>query len=99
MTMWKVSIHRLVIDEDFKKINAHDQSIILKTIRKKLSTAPEKYGSPLRHDLKGFRKLKISDFRVVYTMKKNEIKVYVVKVGLRKDEKVYKEMMQRMKKI
>ncbi len=97
--MWKVSIHRLVIDEDFKKINAHDQSIILKTIRKKLSTDPEKYGSPLRHDLKGFRKLKISDFRVVYTMKKNEIIVYVVKVGLRKDEKVYKEMMQRMKKI
>ncbi len=97
--MWNVTIHRLVIDEDFKRINEHDQSIILKTIRKKLSTAPEKYGSPLRHDLKGFRKLKISDYRVVYKIETAHIKVYVVKVGLRKDEKVYKEMMQRIKKI
>ncbi|MBT3257912.1 MAG: type II toxin-antitoxin system RelE/ParE family toxin [Deltaproteobacteria bacterium] len=97
--MWNVTIHRLVIDEDFKSINEHDQSIILKTIRKKLGTAPEKYGSPLRHDLKGFRKLKISDYRVIYRIEKADIKVYVVKVGLRKDEKVYKEMMQRLKKI
>ena len=97
--MWKVSIHRLVIDEDFKHISRHDQSIILRTIRKKLSTAPDRYGSPLRHDLKGFRKLKISDYRVVYKIEQKEIKVYVVKVGLRKDEKVYKEMMQSLKKI
>ena len=97
--MWNVTIHRLVIEEDFKKINQHDQSIILKTIRKKLGTAPEKYGSPLRHDLKGFRKLKISDYRVVYKIEKAEIKVYVVKIGLRKDEQVYKEMMQRLEKI
>ncbi len=97
--MWNVALHRLVIEEDFKRINQHDQSIILKTIRKKLGTAPEKYGSPLRHDLKGFRKLKISDYRVVYKIEKAEVKVYVVKVGLRKDEKVYREMMQRLKKI
>ena len=97
--MWKIKIHRLVIDEDFKKINAHDQSIILKTLRKKLSLSPEKYDAPLRHNLKGFRKLKISDYRVIYKIEKEAIKVLVVKVGLRKDEKVYKEMMQRIKKL
>jgi mRNA interferase RelE/StbE len=97
--MWKINIHRLVVDEDFKYISKHDQSVILKTIRKKLSTAPEQYGSPLRHNLKRFRKLKISDYRVIYKIGKKEIKVFVVKVGLRKDEKVYKEMMQRMKNL
>lgn len=97
--MWNVNIHRLVIDEDFKNINTHDQSVILKTIRKKLCTAPEQYGAPLRHNLKGFRKLKISDYRVIYKIEKKEIKVFVVKVGLRKDEKVYKEMMQRMERL
>ncbi len=97
--MWDIDIHRLVIEEDFKQINSHDQSFILKTIRKKLSTSPEKYGAPLRHNLKGFRKLKISDYRVIYKIEHKKIKVYVVKIGLRKDEKVYKEMMQRIKKL
>jgi mRNA interferase RelE/StbE len=97
--MWKINIHRLVVDEDFKYISKHDQSVILKTIRKKLSNAPEQYGALLRHDLKGFRKLKISDYRVIYKIEKMEIKVFVVKVGLRKDEKVNKEMMQRMKNL
>ena len=97
--MWTVKIHRLVIDEDFKKIIFHDQSIILRTIRKKLGTAPEKYGAPLRHDLKGFRKLKISDYRIIYKVEKDKVKVYVVKIGLRKEEKGYKEMMQRMEKL
>jgi mRNA interferase RelE/StbE len=97
--MWKINIHRLVVDEDFKYISKHDQSVILKTIRKKLSNATEQYGARLRHDLKGFRKLKISDYRVIYKIEKMEIKVFVVKVGLRKDEKVYKEIMQRMKNL
>jgi len=97
--MWKIKIHRLVIDKDFKKISKDNQSVILKTIRKKLGTAPEKYGAPLRHHLKGFRKLKISDFRVIYKIENKEIRVYVIKIGLRKDEKVYKEMMRRIKKL
>jgi mRNA interferase RelE/StbE len=97
--MWKISLHRLVVEEDFRDISIHDQSVILKTIQKKLGNEPEKYGVPLRHDLKGFWKLKISDYRVIYRIEKREIKVYVVKVGLRRDEKVYREMPARLKKL
>ena len=96
--MWQIKIHHLVIDEDFKKINKHDQSIILKTIYKKLSISPEKYGFPLRNALKGYWKLKISDYRVVYRIEKNTIKVLVLKVGMRRDEQVYKGMLSRIQK-
>jgi len=96
--MWKIKFHRLVIDEDFRKISRHDQTLIIKTIYKKLGISPEKYGSPLRSGLKGYRKLKISHFRVIYRMEKKEIKVLVLKVGMRRDEEVYKEMLQRLKK-
>ncbi len=97
--MWKIKVHHLVVHEDFKKINKKDQSIILKTIYKKLSTSPQEYGSPLRHALKGYWKLKISDYRVVYKIEKEEIKVLVLNIGMRRDEEVYKDMLKRLKKI
>ena len=97
--MWKVRIHRLVVEKDFKKINKKDRILILKTIYKKLSVAPEKYGSLLRNPLKGYWKLKISHYRVVYRIEKNTVKVLVLKVGIRRDDEVYKEVLQRIKKI
>jgi addiction module RelE/StbE family toxin len=97
--MWKIKIHPLVTKEDFKKINKHDQSIILKTIYKQLSVAPEEYGSPLRCQLKGYWKLKISHYRIVYRIDKNTIKVFVLKVGIRRDETAYEEMLLRMKRL
>ncbi|MBU4446172.1 type II toxin-antitoxin system RelE/ParE family toxin [bacterium] len=97
--MWQIKIHRLVVEEDFNKINKHDRHIILKTIYKKLSIAPEKYGSPLRSELKGYWKLKISHHRIIYRIEKNTIKVLVLKVGMRRDKEVYREMILRMKKL
>ena len=96
--MWKIKIHHLVLKEDFKKIDRRDHSIILKTIYKKLSIEPEKYGDPLRNNLKGYWKLKISHYRVVYRIEKKLIQVLVLKVGMRRDEEVYKEMFRRIKK-
>lgn len=97
--MWKIKIHPLVTKEDFKKINKHDQSIILRTIYKKLSIVPEEYGSPLRGSLKDYWKLKISHYRIIYRIDKNTIKIFVLKVGIRRDETVYEEMLLRMKKL
>lgn len=97
--MRQIKIHHLVINEDFKKISKHDRSIILKTIYKKLSISPEKYGDPLRSELKGYWKLKISHYRVIYRIEKNTIKVLVLKVGMRRDKEVYKEMLLRIQKL
>ncbi|GBE06332.1 toxin RelG [bacterium BMS3Abin10] len=97
--MWQIKIHRRVIDEDFKKISKNDRSTILKTLYKKLSVDPEKYGSPLRSELKGFWKLKISHYRIIYKIEKSTVKVLALKVGMRRDEKVYREMLQHINKI
>lgn len=97
--MWKIKIHHLVIKENLEKINKKNRTIILKTIYKKLTIVPEKYGSPLRNPLKGYWKLKISHYRVIYRIEKSTIKVLMLKVGIRRDAEVYKEMLQRIKKI
>ena len=97
--MWKIKIHRLVVEEDFRKISKRDRSTILKTIHKKLSIAPEKYGTQLRKELKGYWKIRISHYRVIYRIEKDIISVLVLKVGMRRDEEVYKEMLSRIEKL
>lgn len=97
--MWRVRVHRLVIEEDFKKIPEKKCSEIVKTVFKKLGTNPEQFGAPLRHELKGLRKLRVGDYRVIYRIEKQEVHVLVLKVGIRRDSEVYREMQQRLQKL
>jgi addiction module RelE/StbE family toxin len=97
--MWQVKIHQAVVLEDFKKISHPDRTLILKTIYKKLSVAPEEYGKLLRGDLYGYWKLKISQYRVIYKIEKQSVHVLVFKVGMRRDEEVYRQAAVRLQKI
>jgi len=93
--MHTVLIDELVFKEDFRKIDKPDQKKIIKAIRNKLTKDPEGFGAPLRGDLKGLWKLRVGQYRVVYQIKAREIMVYVVKVGFRRDEEVYREVLKR----
>lgn len=97
--MWKIRIHKLVIEEDFKKIDEYNKKVILKTIEKKLKVDPKGYGSKLRYELNGFLKLKISKYRVIYKIEEDRVLVLVLKIGIRRDEEVYREMMKRIEKV
>lgn len=79
--MYNVLIDELVFEEDFKKISRSDQQKIIRSIRKKLTIEPERYGKPLRGDLRGLWKLRFGQYRVVYDIKKDKVLVYVIKVG------------------
>ena len=97
--MWNVVLHRLVLEEDFKKIEKPARKLILKAIYKKLSRDPENYGSPLLGNYKGYWKLRVADYRVVYKIVKGEVLVVVIKVGIRKDDKIYRELAHRLNKL
>jgi mRNA-degrading endonuclease RelE of RelBE toxin-antitoxin system len=60
---------------------------------------PEGYGEGLKHGLKGFWKLKISHYRVIYRIDKGTVQVLVLKAGLRRDKEVYQEMLFRLNKL
>lgn len=98
-TFWKIKIHKLVLSEDFKSIGYPDQKIILRDIRKKLSFDPKNYGKPLSGELKGYWRLRVKDYRVIYKIKEDVIEVLVIKVGIRRDEEVYKKLFSRLKKL
>lgn len=97
--MWNIVIHRLVLSEDFKKIDPPSRRLILKSIYKKLRKDPESYGSPLLGEYKGYWKLKVAHYRVVYRIIKDQIMVIVIKVGIRRDDEIYNELIYRLKKL
>lgn len=96
---WRITIHRLVIEEDLKNLAGADQSIILKAIRKKLSVDPQAYGKPLTGAYKGYWRLRVQDYRVIYRIKAAAIEVVVVKVGIRRDDEVYRRFAARLEKL
>ncbi len=97
--MWAIKFHPLVWSEDFRKIDPENQRQILKQIVKKLTIDPEAYGKALSGELHGYWRLRAGDFRVIYRILKDKIEVLVVKVGIRRDFKVYEKFLLRIKKL
>lgn len=97
--MWNVVIHKLVLTGDFKKIDLSSRRLILKSIYKKLTRDPESYGSPLSDGYKGYWKLRVAHYRVIYRIVKDKVMVVVIKVGIRRDDKIYNELIHRLKKM
>jgi mRNA interferase RelE/StbE len=97
--IWKIKIHKLVLNQDFKSISRPQQGIILKGVHKKLSLDPKGYGKPLSGNLKGYWRLKVGDYRVIYRVIEDIVTVFVIKVGVRRDEEVYIKMLNRLKRL
>jgi mRNA interferase RelE/StbE len=99
MLVWKVKIHKLVLSKDFKSVSHSDKRTILKNIHKKLTISPFEYGKPLLGELKGYWRLRVGDYRVIYKIKEDIVEVLVIKVGIRRDDEVYKKLIPRLKKL
>ena len=94
--MYELSYHPLAYKADLKTINPADQKRIIRTIEKRLSTHPEEFGKPLKGTLRGYWKLRIGEYRVVYRIEKGEVKVYVILIGYRRNKEVYEEAIKRL---
>lgn len=75
---FEIRYHEDVLREDIPKLSKEWQTIIERTIEEKLVTQPEVFGKPLRHSLKGYRKLRVGDYRVIFRIEGNVVKVFVI---------------------
>lgn len=48
---------------------------IKKAIEERLVVSPQDYGQPLRKTLKGYWKLRVGDFRIVFKVVESEIRI------------------------
>lgn len=84
--------HRDVKPHDVPAISRDLQARIARAIRQRLTTAPEQYGHPLRGTLKGYWKLRVGDYRIVFKVSGNE--VWLLGIGHRKE--VYTRLLSRL---
>ncbi len=52
-------------------------------IEERLLKEPLKYGQPLKRSLRGYRKLRVGDYRIIFRVDKNA--VVALKIGHRKE--------------
>jgi mRNA interferase RelE/StbE len=87
---YTIRYHHLVKSEDLQKLDNRTKARIRKAIETRLIIAPEEYGEPLRRTLKGYWKLRVGDYRVVFRVKGEEITIF----GIRHRRDVYEVMVQ-----
>jgi mRNA interferase RelE/StbE len=75
-----------VKSQDIPKLDNTVRTRIRKAIETRLMIAPEEYGEPLRRTLKGYWKLRVGDYRVVFRVEGDEIAI----LGIRHRSDVYK---------
>ena len=75
---YEVFYHELVKKEDLPKLGAKIKDRIRKAIETRLMTSPDVYGKPLRRSLRGYRKLRVGDYRIIFKISGQKIKVLII---------------------
>lgn len=70
---FKLQYHADVKNSDLPKIDQKTKKIIKKAIEQRLATHPEIYGKPLQRTLKGYWKLRVGDYRIVFKVKSDTV--------------------------
>jgi mRNA interferase RelE/StbE len=68
--------HSEVKTKDVPPLNRDVRKRIQRAIESRLTAEPQRYGEPLRRTLKGYWKLRVGDYRVVFRIVKNEIWIF-----------------------
>ena len=89
---YRIIYHPDVAAADLRVIPANIKSRIRKAIETRILIDPILVGTPLRYSLKGHRKVRVGDWRIIYRLEGKTI--IVLKIGNRKD--VYYTVLKRI---
>ena len=89
---FEIVYHEAVVAEDIPKLSTTNKKRIKSVIKEKITTEPEIFGKPLRRSLKGYRKLRVGDYRVIFRVEKKMVKIFCI--GHRST--MYREIIKRL---
>lgn len=75
---FEIIYEKKVADEDIPRLSATWKTKIRTAIEEKLVTHPETYGKPLRRSVKGYRKLRVGDYRVVFRIAGSKVMIFAI---------------------
>lgn len=76
--MFTVVYHHLVIRDDIPNLSHKWREKVRRAIEKRLMTHPDLYGKPLRRSLKGYRKLRVGDYRIIFRIEESTVKILII---------------------
>ncbi len=91
---WEAVYHPAVEAEDLPRIPGNLRVRIRRAIETRLFIEPASYGEPLRKSLKGHRKLRVGDYRVIYKLISSKQAVAILLIAHRKE--AYKKIIERI---
>ena len=76
--MFEVFYHSAVLKDDIPKLSSVVRGNIRNAIESKLMTNPDLYGKPLRRSLRGYRKLRVGDYRIIFRIEHKSVKTFAI---------------------
>ncbi|MDO8581872.1 MAG: type II toxin-antitoxin system RelE/ParE family toxin [bacterium] len=70
--------HEDVVRIDIPRLSSTMRVRIKRAIEERLTTHPEHFGKPLRRSLKGYRKLRVGDYRIIFRIEVQVVKIFVI---------------------
>ena len=89
--VYNLIYHADVKKVDLPKIDNKNKAMIKRAIEERLTAQPEIYGKPLQRTLKGYWRLRVGDYRVVFKISGNEILI----LGIIDRKSVYSQIKKR----
>ena len=77
---------------DLPKIDAKNKAMLKRAIKERLTTQPEVYGKPLQRTLKGYWKLRVGEYRVVFRISESDVLI----LGIIHRKEVYRQIQKRV---
>ena len=87
--IYKICYLEEVTRKHIPNLSSSAKTLIKRAIEERLMVDPISFGKPLRYSLKGHRRLRISDYRIVYRIEIETNTVIIIAIKHRKD--VYEE--------
>jgi mRNA interferase RelE/StbE len=83
--IYQIEYLNSVVKEDIPLLPKRIKTTIKKAIEERLMIDPIGFGKPLRYSLRGHRRLRIGDYRIVYRIDADESTVIIIATKHRKD--------------
>ena len=89
---YQLLYHADVKKVDLPKIDAKNKAMLKRAIKERLADQPEVYGRPLQRTLKGYWKLRVGEYRVVFKISQTDVLI----LGIIHRREVYREIHKRV---
>ncbi|HEY4506402.1 MAG TPA: type II toxin-antitoxin system RelE/ParE family toxin [Candidatus Paceibacterota bacterium] len=78
MEEFQIVYTNIVVLEDIPALSSLWGNKIKRAIETRLTKSPERYGKPLRNVLANYRKLRVGDYRVIFRIEGNKVKIFLI---------------------